>query len=408
MKSRIVITGTGVVSPIGTGSGGFWESLVYGSYGVNHISRFNTDALLCKKAALVTDFEIKDYVPYKGSSTFSRAAQYVCAAASVALREAELDPFTVDNNDIGVVLGTAFGSSRSMEAFDEECLRDGERFVDPMSFPKTVANSPAGCLSILIGAAGLNLTISTDFASGLGAVESAVGMLTDGRARIVFTGGYDELSHASLIEMHEAGLLSDSSEADGEDSVPLDRRRNGFFPGEGAGILVLERLEDALARQAPIVAELVGFGTTSWLNSSQAIHSQCRAMSEALGQANMGGQEIAYVSSSANGSIEGDRREGQAIERLFGERASQLPVTAVKSMIGECCGAAGAIQLIAAAYSTRHNVVTPTVGFREGEADSRLRRILPDKQEVDCQSVLVNSFSGEQINSSVVVKRYTN
>lgn len=408
MKSRIVITGTGVVSPIGTGSESFWASLSKGTRGVKHISRFITADLHCKKAAQISDFQIREYVPYKGSSQFSRAAQFVCAAASLALKDANLDLYGPDRNDFGVVLGTAFGSASSMEAFDEECLRDGERFVDPMSFPKTVANSPAGCLSILTGAAGLNITLSTDFASGLGAVEYAAGVLDEGRARIVIAGGYDELSRASHIEMYEAGLLACSAEADAGDSAPLDRGRTGFFLGEGAGILVLERLEDALARQAPILAELAGFGTSSCLHASQSLHSQSRAMSEALEQANLSAQEISYVSASANGSIEGDRQERVSIENLFGERAGRLPVTAIKSMTGECCAAAGAMQLIAASYSTHHNFVTPTVGFREGEKESLLGRVLAAQQEIDCQSILVNSFSGEQINSSIIVKRYIN
>jgi 3-oxoacyl-[acyl-carrier-protein] synthase II len=408
MKSRIVITGTGVVSPIGTGSESFWASLSKGTRGVKHISRFITADLRCKKAAQISDFQIREYVPYKGSSQFSRAAQFVCAAASLALKDANLDLYGSDRNDFGVVLGTAFGSASSMEAFDEECLRDGERFVDPMSFPKTVANSPAGCLSILTGAAGLNITLSTDFASGLGAVEYAAGVLDEGRARIVIAGGYDELSRASHIEMYEAGLLACSAEADAGDSAPLDRGRTGFFLGEGAGILVLERLEDALAREAPILAELAGFGTSSCLHASQALHSQSRAMSEALEQANLSAQEISYVSASANGSIEGDRQERVSIENLFGEGAGRLPVTAIKSMTGECCAAAGAMQLIAASYSTHHNFVTPTVGFREGEKESLLGRVLAAQQEIDCQSILVNSFSGEQINSSIIVKRYTN
>lgn len=170
----------------------------------------------------------------------------------------------------------------------------------------------------------------------------------------------------------------------------------------------MERLEDALARQAPIVAELVGFGTSSCLSSSRAIYSRCRAMSDALAQAGLNEMDISYVSASANGSVEGDRQERLSIERLFGDRASQLPVTAIKSMIGECGGAAGAMQLIAASHSMRHNSMTPTAGFQKGERDSLLRSIFPVKQSVDCDSVLVNSFSGEQINSSIVVKRFLN
>lgn len=408
MKSRVVITGMGVVSALGAGVENFWPALAGGRRGINRISSFDTTDMPCRKAAEIPDFQIRDYVSQKGSSSYSRATQFVCAAATMALNEAELESALLDKQDVGVVLGTAFGSASSMEDFDAECFRDGEKFVDPMSFPKTVANSPAGCLSILIGAAGLNVTVSTDFASGLGAVEYAARLIAEGRARIVFAGGYEDLSRSAHIQMYEAGLLSGSHKPEVDDSVPLDKERDGFFLGEGAGVLVLEKLEDALARQALIIAELVGFGTSSFWDSSQAMQSQYRAMGDALRQAGLNAPDIAYVSASANGSVERDRQERLSLERLFGDCASRLPVTAIKSMIGECGGAAGALQLIAASLSTRYNTVPPTAGFREGEADARLRNIMPTQQAADCHTILVNSFSGEQNNSSVIVKRFSN
>lgn len=408
MENRVVITGLGVVSAIGAGAEPFWQALASGRRGINYISRFDTAGMPCKKAAEVSDFQIRDYVSHKGSGTYSRAAQFVCAAATMALNHAGLNSTPPDQDDLGVVLGTAFGSASSMEDFDEECARDGDKFVDPMSFPKTVANSPAGCLSILLGAAGVNVTLSTDFASGLGAVEHAARLITEGRARIVFAGGYDDLSRSSHIQMYEAGQLSGSRKHDADDSVPLDRGRNGFFLGEGAGVLVLERLEDALARQAPIVAELAGCGSSSFWDPSQAPQSQCRAMAGALEQAGLTAGSLSYVSASANGSVERDRQERLAIERLFADHVHRLPVTAIKSMIGECGGAAGVLQLIAASLSTRYNVVTPTAGFQEGEPDALLRHIRSTPQRVDCGAVLVNSFSGEQNSASVVVKRFPN
>jgi 3-oxoacyl-[acyl-carrier-protein] synthase II len=408
MKNRVVITGVGVTSAVGTGVDNFWQALASGRCGINYISSFDAIDLPCRKAGQIANFQIGDHVSYKGSNSFSRAAQFVCAAASMALREAKLESPLGNRNDVGVVLGTAFGSASSMEAFDEECIRDGERFVDPMSFPKTVANSPAGCLSILIGATGFNITVSTDFASGLGAVEYAASLIAEGRARIVVAGGYEEFSRSSHVEMLQAGLLSRANENGLEDSVPLDRNRNGFFLGEGAGVLVLEGLEEARARQAPIVAELAGFGTTSCLDSSQVGESQYRAMCQAIRQAGLRLQDIAYVSASANGSIETDRQERLSVERLFGDSAGRLPVTAIKSMIGECGGAAGAMQLIAAALSTRHNAVTPTAGFQEGEAGALLRKIMPARQAADCSAILVNNFSGENNNSSAVVTRLPN
>lgn len=406
MKSRVVITGVGVVSAIGTGAERFWRALSSGRSGVKPISSPDVTDLPYKMAARVSDFKVRDYISYKGVSSLSRSAQFVCVAARIALNEAGLEVTPANKNDIGVVLGTAFGSASSLEAFEEECLRDGERFLDPMSFPKTVANSPAGCLSILLGAAGLNITISTDFASGLSAVEYAASLLAAGRARIVIAGGYDELSRSAQIEMYEGWFGSDKRGSNAVHSSPTRRERNGFYLGEGAGVLVLEKLEDALARQAPIVAELVGIGTSYCLDNSQAIKSQCRAMADALRESGFNEQDIDCVSLSANGS-EVDRQERLSLERLFRDRASCLPRTAIKSLIGECGGASGAIQLIAAAQSTLYDRVTPSASIREGEAEHLLCDDLPAQHISGCNNILINSFNGDQNNLSAVVSKFS-
>ncbi|HKY05644.1 MAG TPA: beta-ketoacyl-[acyl-carrier-protein] synthase family protein [Blastocatellia bacterium] len=407
MNSRVVITGAGIVSAIGTGAESFWHALAGGAGGVKPISRFEDTHPRCKMAAQVSGFDLGDHISYKGINLFSRSAQFVCGAGIIALKESELDLSLVNRNEVGVALGTAFGSASSMEAFDEECQRDGERFVDPMRFPNTVANSPAGCLSILTGAAGLNVTVSTGLSSGLAALEYAASLLAQRRMRVMLAGGYDELSMSARSEMIRAGLLSGSREGDFERSAPFDRSRNGFFLGEGAGVLVLERLEDALARDAHILAELAGFGASYCLHSSRAVESQFRAMTGALENGGLRADDVDLVSASASGSVEGDRRERLSIEELFGDRAYTLPVTAIKSLIGECGGASGAIQLIAATLSMRYNALTPTISFIAGDDDCLLRNIVSTEQAADCGVVLVNSFNGVHNNSSAVVKKFS-
>jgi 3-oxoacyl-[acyl-carrier-protein] synthase II len=406
MKSRVVITGMGVVSAIGIGAGKVWAALARGNSGIKPISSFDVTHLRCKRAAQVSGFNVRDYVSHRGIGCFNRPTQFVCAAGQLALNEAEIDLSALDKNEMGVALGTAFGCANSMEAFDEECLRDGVRFVDPMSFPNTVTNSPAGYLSILVGAAGLNITISTGLASGLDAVEYATGVLAEGRMRVVLAGGYDELSLASHLELSQAGLLADSCETDDEVSAPMDRKRSGLFLGEGAGMLVLERLEDALARKAPIIAELGGLGTAFCSDASRVVESESQAMTSALTAAGLKAHDIGCISASASGSIEGDRAERLSIEQTFGDAASVIPVTAIKSMIGEAGAAAGAIQVIIAALSTRFNAVPPTRGFEAADTGSLLKKISPFEQAVDCNAVLVNSFNGRHNNSSAVVKKF--
>jgi 3-oxoacyl-[acyl-carrier-protein] synthase II len=278
-----------------------------------------------------------------------------------------------------------------------------------MGFPNTVTNAPAGYLSILLKAAGFNVTLSTNLASGLDAIDYAVKAIDDGRVRVAIAGGYDELSPATLVGLAEAGALAGAARGpEARDSVPLDRDRSGLFLGEGAGVLVLERLEDALEREANILGEIAGFGTSFCPSPDRASESMSKAMESALSSAGSGAKDVSCVLASANGSVEGDRQERLAIEKTFRDLiaggAGAVPVTAIKSMVGECGGAAGPIQLMAAALSTRFNALPPTRGFRSGDPGSSLE-ISPSGRAVDCDTVLVNCFNGENNNSSMVVKK---
>jgi 3-oxoacyl-[acyl-carrier-protein] synthase II len=391
--SRIVITGAGVVSAIGAED--FWENLTAGARGVRPVSRFRSQ---CNLAAEVADFDARSCIASKG--VMSRSASFISAAARLALANANLDLSYIESSQVGIFLGTAFGSNASMSSFDEECLRDGDRFVDPMAFPNTVTNSPAGHLSILLRTTGINITLSTGLASGLDAVEQAASALRRRELKVALAGGYDELCRETHDSLARAGVLSTD-----DLSAPLDCDRSGFFLGEGAAILALERLDDAVSRNAPILAELAGFGTAFCLDQSEAAGVEAKAMNEAIISAQLDSSDISYISSSARGSIAGDRAESEAIENVFKSRAAAMPIAAIRSMTGECGGAAGAMQLIAAALSTRFNLVPPTIGFKAADADSNLRGISDRKQFIACRAALVNSFNGIDANSSFIVRR---
>ena len=408
MGNRVVITGIGVVSALGIGVESLWCGLANGLTGIKPITSFDTSRSSSKKAAQVAHFNVHDYLSLKGLGHSSRSAQFVCTAAKLAFESAELDLPKVNKEELGIVLGTAFGSANSMATFDEECLRDGAKFVDPMSFPNTVNNSPASHLSVLLRVEGLSMTLSTGSASGLDVIDYAARVLAKGQVRIVLAGGYEELSLLSHAYLSEAKFLSGSRDHDVEYSVPLDRNRNGFFLGEGAAVLVLERLDDALARGSRIIAEVAGFGTSFCLKPSQVVDSESMAMQRALLSAGLESQDIGCIFASANGSIDGDKAERLSIEKTFGSRACDVPATAIKSMIGECGGATGAMQVIAAALSSRFNAVPPTKDFQEHDPGSLLKRVSSKEQIADCDAVLVNSFNGQHQNSSLVVKKFMN
>ncbi|MFQ6094241.1 MAG: beta-ketoacyl-[acyl-carrier-protein] synthase family protein, partial [bacterium] len=299
MNDRVVITGIGVLSPIGMGKEAFWQGLER-SHAIKPITLFDTSDLKCTQAAEITDFNVKDHLSQRGLKYLSRSAQLACAATALALEDAALDLSAVDPPEVGVVIGTAFGNVNSMIAFDKEAWLEGPRFVNPMTFPNTVVNSPAGYISVLFGLTGLNATISTGRSSSLEALKYAAECLKRGEARVVLAGGCEELSEFVHLGFLKAGQLS-GSKGDGiEKPAPLDRRRNGFVLGEGAVILSLERSDHAQSRGAHILAEIAGYGDAYAPAGSGfdgfEVKAEAEAMRRALLSSRLDPEDIGFIS----------------------------------------------------------------------------------------------------------------
>jgi 3-oxoacyl-[acyl-carrier-protein] synthase II len=401
MSARIVITGIGVVSPLGIGKEAFWRGSLEGRSVFKQIQLFETARFSCKRAAEVND--LTEHIPPKVLKEWSRSAKLACTAALLAIRDASLNLDAIDPSRIGVVLGTVRGSIASMIRFDQDVFQSGPRHVDPLLFPNTVHNSAAGYVSIHFGIAGLNTTLSTGPSSGLEAIRYAVDSLEKGDVSIVLAGGGDELCLGTFLGLLKSGQLADS-----ERSVPFDRNRTGLTLGEGAAFLVIERLEDALERKATILAEIAGYAShfcdgDGWEN---CVELKARVMAEAIRSSGHAPDEVSCIWASANGSVLGDRMETQAIGRVFGKKAGEIPLTAIKSMIGECDGASGPLQVAGAVLSLSRNCLPPTVDFKEPDPGSPLGGISSSVRIHHCRVAMVNAFGPKGMNATMILKRW--
>jgi len=346
----VVITGAGVISSIGCGRPDFWQGLRGGESGIAPLTLFGDDGLRCRSAAMVR-FVAADLLGAKGLRYLSRSAHWLQCATLQALDDAGLSAET-SRDDWALVVGTAFGSLQSISAFDQEALRHGPGAVNPMSFPNTVVNAPAGQTAIRFGLTGPNITISAGCASGLVALSHAVGLIRAGLADCVLAGGTEELCEASFRGHDRAGLLSPTAGAQGVQ--PFGRSRDGFVLGEGAAILVLESAERARRRSATVLGTIAGTGDAFGPGGGAT------AIRLALDDAATDAAGIDAVFSGAAGSLQGDAAEAEALRDVFGAEPA-FAGHAVKAATGEALGASGALQAVAAMAALAAGCVPPTL-----------------------------------------------
>jgi len=406
-KERIVITGIGAIGSNGVGKDAFIEAIFKGVSGIKPITLFDTSSFKVKTAGEIKDFTPQDFLGNKGLRTLDRSTKLIASAAKLALDDAALAITEENTQDIGFVAGNTLGSVNSICEFDKDTLVEGPQYVNPALFPNTVINSPASQASIRFNIKGFNTTISTGFSASLDAVKYAVDFLRLGRAKVVLAAGVEELCVQVFLGFLKTGFLAGLSEGKPEISCPFDKRRNGIILGEGSGVLVLEGLEHALARKAKIYAEITGFGQgfdsyriNKYNPSGYGIK---KAIGAALEDANLGENDIDYISSAANSTQAADRIESSAIKDIFGH---QVAVSSIKSMIGECFSATGILQLISAIGAIDKQMIHPTINYQEKDFDCDLNYVINKaiKQKID--NVLINAFGPSGCNASLIISRF--
>jgi 3-oxoacyl-[acyl-carrier-protein] synthase II len=396
MAGRVVVTGAGVISPIGAGLEEFEKALFRGDCGVKSSGRFQ-DA----RVAEVSDFNPQPWLGNKGVRVLDRGARLLCVATQMALGN---DGLPEDGREVGMVCGTMFGSMHSIVSFDWSGVTEGPKNVNPMEFPNTVINSASGQAAIRYRLRGLNSSVCSGLASALYALNYAAECLRFGRAEMLLAGGAEELCDESMQGFLKTGVASPSGCA-----LPFDAERDGTVPGEGCALWLLESEESAAARGASPRLEICGFGARQEARGIQQYSPKAEGATEAIQMALAASaiepEQVACVVSSASGSRTGDAMEAAALRNVFGQRLDVLPVYAPKAALGEALGASGAFGAMAAGLALERQTLPPTTGSRRAEYGVR---ISPEPQRLDGEYALVNAFSCDGNCAALVLRQWKN
>lgn len=412
MERRVVITGLGVVSPVGNGKEEFWSNLLAGKPGVGPITQFDATDFPVKIAGEVKDF---DPVALAGDRKtvrhMDRYTQFAVAAAKMAVADAKLD-MTKENPDMaGTLIGTGIGGIHVMEDTILQIEKRGPGKVNPFAIPMMIANMASGQVSITLGLRGPVLTDVTACASGTNSIGLAARLIKYGDADIMIAGGAEAaVSKAPMAGFAAMKALSSRDCPPEEASCPFDAGRDGFVLGEGSGVLVLEELEHAKKRGAHIYAELAGYGS-----NGDAYHITAPrpggelaylCMEKALKDAHTKPEEVDYINAHGTSTRLNDLNETSAIKALLGKHAYEIPVNSTKSMTGHLLGAAGAIEAVVCALSIENNKVHPTINLKERDPECDLDYVTEGARDVKINVAMSNSFGFGGHNAVIVMRRY--
>ena len=382
MSKRVVVTGLGAVTPLGNDAASFWDGLKSGKNGIAPITRFDTSELRAKLGAEVRDFDPKQYLDAKTVRQTDRYQQYALAAAMQAVADSGIKD-SIAPERFGVYYGSGIGGFETFVSEHNTFLNRGPSRVSPFFITKMISNMAAGMIAIHFGAKGPCIEITTACATGTNAIGEAMRAIRHGYADAVIAGGVDAALHPlSMAGFINCQALTDSTDPDAA-SIPFDKRRNGFVMGEGAGALVLEEYEHAVARGAKIYAEVAGYGSTCDAFHVTAPDSEAKASGQAIADClkEAGVQvppEQIYLNAHGTSTPLNDKTETKAIKNAFGADAYRIHVSSTKSMTGHLLGAAGAIEAIAAIKALEEGIIPPTINYKEADPECDLD-ITPNK-----------------------------
>ncbi len=408
---RIVITGMGAITPLGIGLETFWHGLAAGQSGVRRITLCDPGDSPSQIAAEVPDFEPRNYLESREVRRMPRVCQFAVVATDMALADAKLPLDRLDRNEIGVLIGNSSGSPLDNEAAVQKLLSRGvDRFNNPYYLTGTLPNMPASYIAIRHGFAGYSTTISTACSASAQAIGEAAEVIRRGDAEVMLAGGCEApISQISLAGFGSLKALSTYNEHPETASRPFDVTRNGFVLGEGAAVLVLERLSSARRRGARIYAELAGYGSTCDAYHPTGPHPEgkgaARAMQRALARAGVTPEQIDYINAHATSTPPGDVSETMAIKQVFGPAAYTVPISSTKSMIGHLTSAAGAVEAVATILTLQHGVIPPTINYEHPDPDCDLDYVPNKARPAQLEIVMSNSFAFGGINATLVFRK---
>lgn len=411
MKKRVVITGLGAVTPVGIGIDAFWQSLINGKSGIDRITRFDPSDYSTQIAGEVKDFDPSQFIDKKEAKRMDRCTQFAIAAAKMAFQDAGIDFDKEDRSRMGTLIGTGIGGMDTLHDQYKTLFDKGPGRISPFFVPMMIANMPAGQTSITFGLQGPCSCVVTACATGTNAIGDAFKIIQRGDADVMVAGGTEAaISPSAVAGFCAMKAMSTRNDEPQKASRPFDKDRDGFVMGEGAGIIIMETLEHALARGARIYAEIVGYGT-----NADAYHitapapegaqaAKCMAM--ALKDAGMEPSEVDYINAHGTSTPLNDKNETMAIKVLFGDHAKKLKVSSTKSMTGHLLGAAGGIETIASVLTINKGVIPPTINMENQDEELDLDYVPNKAQEQTVNAALSNSFGFGGHNATILVKKY--
>lgn len=407
---RVVVTGMGVITPIGNSVEEFWNGIKAEKVGINPIVNFDTTEYKAKLSADVKDFDAKKYMDAKSAKRMDRFSQFAVAAAREAAEDAGLDMEREDPFRVGISIGSGVGSLMGIEREYDKMLAKGPTRINPLTAPMVLGNMAAANVSIQFGIHGKSIDVVTACATGTNSIGEAFHAVKYGELDVMFAGGVDSsISRFGVATFQALTALTDSNDPLNA-SIPFDKRRNGFVTGEGAGVLILEELEHAKKRGAHIYAEIGGYGATSDANhvTSPLEDGLCaaKAMQLAIEEAGMKPEDIQYINAHGTSTIYNDLFETRAIKRAFGDWAYKVKINSTKSMIGHLFGAGGAVELITCIKSINEGYIHPTVGLKEDDPECDLDYTKGTGVHMEVCAAISNSLGFGGHNATILVKKY--
>ena len=409
-KRRVVVTGMGMLSPLGNDVTSTWNNLLAGKSGAELITHFDTTNYGTKFAAMVKDLDLSEYIPKKDAKKMDLFIQYGIAAAIQAIKDSQIEINDDNAHRIGAAIGAGIGGLGLIEENHGKLVSSGPRKISPFFVPSTIINMVAGQLSIMYGLKGPNISITTACTSGVHNIGHAARMIAYGDADVMVAGGAEKAStELGIGGFGAARALSTRNEDPSKASRPWDKDRDGFMLGDGAGMMVVEEYEHAKKRGAKIYAELVGFGM-----SGDAYHmtsppadgnGAARSMENALNDAGVAPSEVGYINAHGTSTPAGDIAETQAVKTVFGDAAQSVLVSSSKSMIGHLLGAAGAVESIITIMSLVDQKVHPTINLDNPSEGCDLDYVTDGARDVKLDYALCNSFGFGGTNGTLLFKK---
>ncbi len=408
---RVVVTGVGVVTPIGSDKDEFWNNLSSGENGISAVESFDVSQYTCRIAGEIKNFDPTLFMEKREAKKVDRYTQLGVAAALQAWHDAGLENTELNKDDIGVLVGSGIGGIQTIEQQLKILFEKGPRRVSPFLVPALIANMASGYISMLLKLHGPNSTVVTACATSTHAIGDAWHIIRRGDAEIMLAGGAEAaISHIAFSGFCAARALSTRNDQPEKASRPFDQKRDGFVMGEGAGVVVLETLDHALARDAFMYGEVVGYGMSGDAYHMTAPDPEGRgaflSMQRALKSAAVQTDEVDYINAHGTSTEYNDKIETMAIKKLFGEHAYKLAVSSTKSMTGHLLGAAGAIEIIATLLSMQNQLIHPTINYEYPDPECDLDYVPNKARKGKIDLALSNSFGFGGTNASLIVKKY--